>query len=1001
MDPTFCIGKTKGCMQVLHPGFSFLKKGLFLLILYTFLQGFEVNAQIKTNPVNQAPLAYDEIPVHVLIEGVGSFYVDAFYTNTNYLYIDIGDLFKTLSIQCVFTPGGDSITGFIEKESRPYLIDYQAKKIFIDGKSINPANGLIKEMGTLYVESSLFEEAFGIILTFNFRALTLILKSNFELPLIKQMRLEKLQSNLSKIKGEVIADTLLKRDYHLFRFGMVDWSVGSSQSWGGSTDNHFSLGVGTELLFGEANVSVNYYDRYKFDDRQVQYLWRWVDNEKTIIKQAQIGKIFNQTIAFINSPVIGAIVRNSPTTLRNAKGFYTISEYTEPNWTVELYINNVLVSYTKADASGLYFFKVPIVYGYTTLKFKFYGPMGEERTDERIMNVPYTIMPAGEFEYGLSGGVLQDSVLSRFGKGEFNFGINRFITAGGGLEYLSSIVTGAYIPFAKATLQPFSKLIINGEYAYGVRARGLLNYYFGKNALLEIDYAKYAKGQLATRFNATEERKIKLSLPFNNKIFSGFAKLDFTQLVYSDFYYNQSSVMVSAYYKQFSVNSSTQVNWITNGIPFVSSDLALSYRLKKGFVIRPSAQFNVTESKFIMAKAEIEKRISKFYASISYQRNFLYGGNSVNFNLKYDLSFARTSVSAIYNAGRFYTSEGAQGSLAFGSGKNYVQASNNSSVSKGGISLYPFLDLNNNGLFDSTEHMVKVTTVRIEGGKAIIRDQDSVLRIPELNAFVSYTLEFGDNDLENIAWRFKHKIWRVLVDPNQYKRIDIPIIASGEVSGMVYLNKENALKGIGRIWVKFYDKTGTKEIAKTLSESDGFIDYLGLAPGDYIARIDTVQLKDLDYKADPPFRNFTIKTSEQGDIVGGVEFVLQTKSIKLPRKLIPEAAQKKEIKETGQTITVQTEKIVPTEKIVSRPVFNLYKVQLSASRKPLNIKEFFSKLLRNCPGLDIVEKKGEDGYYRYTCGTYRSIANARELVQRIINSGWKECFIAVEKQISQ
>ena len=237
-----------------------------------------------------------------------------------------------------------------------------------------------------------------------------------------------------------------------------------------------------------------------------------------------MGRISNQTISFINSPVIGAAVRNSPTTVRKATGYYTISEFTEPNWTVELYINNVMVDYTKADASGLYIFKVPNVYGYTTLKLKFYGPLGEERTEERTMNVPYTVMPAGEFEYGLSAGILQDSSLSRFGRGEFNYGVNRILTVGGGLEYLSSIPNGAFIPFAKTTIQPFSKLTFTGEYAYGVKTRGLLDYYFWKDALLEIDYTKYVEGQLATRFNAHEERKVKLSIPFRYKKINGYVQ---------------------------------------------------------------------------------------------------------------------------------------------------------------------------------------------------------------------------------------------------------------------------------------------------------------------------------------------------------------------------------------------------------------------------------------------------------------------------------------------
>ncbi|PQB06742.1 hypothetical protein BST83_05920 [Polaribacter filamentus] len=78
--------------------------------------------------------------------------------------------------------------------------------------------------------------------------------------------------------------------------------------------------------------------------------------------------------------------------MRTASGSYTVTDTTEPNWTVELYINDILIDFTQADAAGLYVFKVPIVYGYTVIKLKFYGPLGEERTEERIKNTPYSFM---------------------------------------------------------------------------------------------------------------------------------------------------------------------------------------------------------------------------------------------------------------------------------------------------------------------------------------------------------------------------------------------------------------------------------------------------------------------------------------------------------------------------------------------------------------------------------------------------------------------------------
>jgi hypothetical protein len=877
--------------------YLFFPKTLLFFVLLVFFSLFQGNAQDSfLDDKAVSSFAYDEIPVMVMVEGYPNFYVDAIYANNDLLYVDVAGLFQAIGIHYVIGQAGDSIGGFVENESQEYLISYKSGQVKVGNKIINSNGGLVKEMGTLFMESSLFSESFGLSLTFNYRTLTVIMKAGFELPVIKAQRMEKMRSNISKIQGEVIADTVIQRNYHLFRFGTVDWSLASFQSWKSPTENRIGLGVGAELFHGEADVSVLYYDRKKFDSRELFYLWRWVDNDKKIIKQAQLGRISNQTISFINAPLIGGTIRNSPTTVRKAKGYYTINEYTEPNWTVELYINNVLVDFTKADASGLYVFKVPNVYGYTTLKLKFYGPLGEERTEERTMNVPYTIMPAHGFEYSLSAGVEQDSSLSRFSRGEFNYGANRFITIGGGFEYLSSIQDGALIPFARTTMQPLNKLTITGEYAYGVKTRGLLDYYFWKDALLEIDFTKYVEGQLATRFNALQERKVKISAPFRARRIIGFSKLEYTQFVYGEFNYNVANLMVSAYYKQFSASTSAQINWIDNKSPYAITDLALSYRLGKGYLLRPSAQYNISDGKFILYKAAIEKSIPRGYLTLAYERNILLNDHYLSFNFRFDLSFARTSATVSQSRDHSYTSESAQGSLAFGSGKKHLQTSINSSLGKGGISLYPFLDLNQNGIFDIGEHMVKLTDVRVSGSKAVISEKDSIVRIADLNAFTYFVVEFSDNDLDNIAWRFKNKRYQVLVDPNQYKRVDVPIISVGEVSGMAYMNRDNALKGIGRIQVNFYDRYSSELVAQSLSESDGYINYIGLDLGDYVARVDSAQLSNLDVTVDPQQIQFTIKPSEEGDILGDLDFVLRDKEVqeKLVIDSLPDVVARKD-----------------------------------------------------------------------------------------------------------
>lgn len=822
---------------------------------------------------------YDEVPVLLMIEGYGNYDLNVIYTNNDLLYVNVESLFRLLMIPSVAGQRGDNLSGFIEDESKPYFIDYSKKRIKVGEKIFSCENEMVKELGILYLESSLLAKAFGINLTFNYRSLLVGLKSNFELPVIKQQRLEKMRENLSKIQGDIVADTILNRNYSLFKSGMLDWSISSTQSSDASIKSKFGIGLGAELFYGEANVSVIYDNEYGFNDRNLYYRWRWVDNDKKIIKQAQIGKILNQPIAFYNSPLIGAVIRNSPTTVRKASGYYTINDYTEPSWTVELFINDVMVDYTKADASGMYFFEVPNVYGFTTLKLKFYGPLGEERMEERTINIPYTFMPENEFEYGITSGIIQDNSFSRYAKAEANYGVSKIVTIGGGFEYLSSIQNRPYIPFVKTSIQPFSKLTLIGEYAHGVRTKGLINYYFLKNALIKIDYTKYVKDQQATQFRYLEERKILLSLPYRFKKISGFSKLDFTQYVYETFKYNQTNIILSAYYKQFSANSMTQLNWTDNKPAYISSNSSLSWRLKRGFVFRPSTRYDHRQNSFTSYKIELEKKSRNSNFIISYERNMSFNDHIFSIGFRHDLSFAKTNVTGRHSKNINTISESAQGSITFGSGNKKVLTSKNSSRGKGGISLYPFLDLNNNGIFDPNEKMVKLSSVKVYGSNVVFSEKDSIIRMPNLNAFISYNIEFSDNDLESIAWRFKKKIYSILVDPNQYKRVDVPIVSVGEVNGMVYKNTNKELKGIGRILINFYKKDRNMFITKTLSESDGYISYLGFEPGEYFARIDSLQLSKLDLVSEPSQIDFTIKTSKEGDIVDGLDFVLQIPAI--------------------------------------------------------------------------------------------------------------------------
>ena len=842
-----------------------------LLVFVLFILNIQTNAQDKKNKFISN---FEEIFITVYTEKSFSFETDVLISDTNLIYLNVEDLFRKLKIKCLSNE--NILTGFIENESNRYRIDFKKKQIKIGTISIDFTKRVIADFGVDYIEASALSDAFGLTILFNPRSLSAKLTSSFELPFIKQQRIENTRSNISKLQGKpIISDTIITRNYHLFKLGTLDWSLSSFQNLNIASTSAISLRAGSELLYGEANVSINYNDQSKFDPRQIQYNWRWIDNDKKIIKQAQLGNVSNQSIAFLNAPLIGATFNNSPNTIRKASGSFTINDYTEPNWTVELYINDILVDYTLADASGLYLFKVPIVYGYTTLKLKFYGLLGEERTEERTMNTPYTFVPPKTLEYSFTSGVLQDAVNSRFGQVGFNYGVSRFLTFGAGLEYLSSIPNHPFIPFAKITFQPFPSMVLNFDYAHNVSTKGLMNVYFTKNMFLEVDYTKFVEGQLARRFSALEELKVRFSRPFKNKYFSGFTRLNFNQFVYKSLTYNQFDFLMSTYYKQFNLSSSSFINWASSNSSFIRSVLALSYRLRNGLVVRSSAEYNLSTNNLVRFNGEIEMRVSEMYFSLSYARSIQSKKNNFFLSLRYDLPFARAGISSSYSHNSLVFSENAQGSLAFDGENNYVHTSRNSAISKGGILFYPFLDLNQNGVLDSGEKKVLLSNVSVASNVAVISKKDSIVRVSDLNAFVNYNVKFSDTDLDNISWRFKDNTYQVVVDPNQYKHVYVPIISVGEVNGMVYLVSNKTMKGQARVTLQVYDEKGAK-VAETLSEYDGYFSYLGLKPGTYIVRVDESQLKKLNYKSYPTEHQIVIKESTYGDLLEGLDFKLKS-----------------------------------------------------------------------------------------------------------------------------
>jgi hypothetical protein len=793
---------------------------------------------------------------------------------SNSIYLNVEKLFQALQIKCL--PELNNLTGFIDQEKNQYTINFDKKRIIIGSKSIDFSKKFKEEFGFKYIEASILFEAFGLKITFNPRSLTAKLESNFELPVLKNLKLRTMRDNISKLqKKPLIVDTIIPRNYHLFRLGTLDWQINSTQNTEGNINNSINLSAGTELFFGETNFTVNYDPKQKFNTKNIVVGWRWVNNDNKIISQARIGRVSAPSNSSVTPNIIGVTLNNSSNRVRKTGGSFTITETTEPDWSVELYINDILIDYVVADASGLYILKVPIIYGYNTLTLKFYGPLGEERSEERVLNIPYTLAAAKTLTYSLTAGILQDTYKDYYSKVTFNYGFTRALTVTGGFEYLSNSPKEQFLPYTAITFQPIPSSILNFNYLHNSSLAGLLNVNITKTAFLTIAYTQ----NIAEESPESASLNLGFSAPISTKYFSGFTNLSWNRSIYKLYNFDQVNLSASGFYKRLRINSSSSINWTSSNTMQINSVLGMSTRLTNGLAIMSQSTYNITTNKLINTRASLQVKISKINLSASYQRQIASKTNNYTLNLNYMLPFSRFSFSSTYDDKNLNLSEAAAGSMTLSENSGIIHTSNNSAMGKGGLLLYPFLDLNGNNKLDKGEKKVFLSYVKVIGAKAVISKKDSIVRIFDLNAFVNYTVKFSDTDLNNIAWRFKHETYKILVDPNQFKRVFIPVISVGEISGTVSLKKGKSEQGQGRVTLQIFDKKGNK-IAETQSEFDGYFNYLGLKPGKYTIRVDEAQLKNLNYQALPKVHQVTINVSEYGDIIDGLDFTLSEKTPK-------------------------------------------------------------------------------------------------------------------------
>lgn len=827
--------------------------------------------------------AYDEVVILFKVQDVGNTEMQAVVQDEE-LYIPVCDLFDYLKIFNVASPGFDSVSGFFLHQNNHYLISRVQNRITYQDKifTLAPGDLILNENG-LYLNTRVLKKVFGLDFQFNFRSLSVIIKSDHELPVIREKRQEQLRHNLTRLKGQYKADTIIPRNTPFFRLGAVDWNINTTQhikqqSQGNQlqkwNEERVSLSLGAMLAGGETNVQLNYFSNLPFTHKNQYYSWRYVDNSKPFLRQVTAGRINTQTISSIFSPAIGLQFTNASTNKRQTFGSYRISDITEPNWIVELYINNLLVDYVQADSNGLFSFDVPLVYGNSTIKFHFYGPWGEERISEKNMTIPFSFLPPGETEYTVSAGIIENEQYDRFSRININYGLTRYMTVGAGIEYLSSITSNPVMPFINTSMRFSPGLIFSGEYTHNVRSKGVLRYQTPSNLNLEVVYTKYKRGQKAIIYHHLEERKAVLSKPFKIRKLMLFSQLSFSQIILPESQNTNSEFLFSATFSAITTRVTNHVILQEARTPYLFSIFYLSLRLPARIFIVTQAQYDHNRKSFISFRSGVEKHIKRQgFLTFSYEKNLVTAFRSFEIGFRYNFSFSQAALLTRFNNNSVVTVQSAKGGISYNHNSRSPYANTRINVGKGAVSIVSFLDINGDGKRNPGEAKVAGVIPSINGALFEYNSKDTSYAASNLSPYTDYRIELVQGSSESISWQLKNKSIQVTIEPNYFQQIEVPVLVVGEVSGTISFNDAKGKRGIGRIKINFY-KNDSILVGSTVSEEDGYFSFLGLPPGSYKASVDPSQLSKLWMTAFPEALPFDIRSLKEGDIVDGLEINL-------------------------------------------------------------------------------------------------------------------------------
>ncbi|MFH1851863.1 MAG: hypothetical protein ABIA75_05925 [Candidatus Neomarinimicrobiota bacterium] len=819
------------------------------------------------------------------------------YMKGDQFFLPVMELFELLSIDYSLNPQKMTISGFYINPQRIYRIafnEYLAQ--FENNKIVITASDYLVQNVDFYLRPNVFRVLFGWEVDVDLNRLVLTIKTRDILPVVEKSRRQEKYSQGALVSADQMKNYPMigNRDRDWINGGFLDYTFYGFFSGQGYITSA-NLSGGGEIMFGDLQGTVSavqskHYSLLNTSDVR----WRYVFNKNPLVTSTSLGQV-NST-GLLHRSFTGMNITNEPVEPKFSFDDYVIDGTTIPESDVELYQNNRLVDYGKADEQGYYRFVIPLNYGTSDIKLRIYGPTGGIIETDRRVQVPFTFLPPGEINYNIAAGRSQSQDLiweqrEIVAQSNLTFGVTNWMTNKIGADYLRSENNDRPVFYNSLSARIATQYLFNLDLVPDAYTKLSTRVLYPNSGSWNLDFTKFSGQGLLNLSNIDNSATVNLYLPVTVLNIPSTVRLNFDNQTYDDFSRIGYGFDFSSFVRRLRLRTRYRDNFRTDYPEDVGQNAELSLsamytipqspyvnKYLRGMYFRSEARYGFDRSKIDRYELQILKQIRRSGRfQFTYSRDFehRYDSFEIGINFDFETNRASSKFRSVDKIPSF--TQTVRGSLAWDSYYHEFVPDNRQQVGRSGISVRMFVDENNSGAYDTGERVIPGNAVRLLNASSRQVTRSDVSRLTQLMAYRKYDFIVNEALIRDPLLVPEYKGFSALTDPNRYKHIDVPFYITGVIGGQVVRRGTTGPEPVGGLRLHLIGIDN--DLDKTLNTfSDGSFYSMEIPPGQYEISVDITQLDFLGVRSNPEKQFFEVKALAEGDFIDNLNFVLSGKT---------------------------------------------------------------------------------------------------------------------------